>query len=211
MLEADVFPNSEDVFDLLPKKTGDWLRKQLIEENVRQGSSQFSLAFHFISKKQSTIITRNDVDLMEHLVSLLSKVNTKKIEDEDEDESESEEEIDIKLKDNPGVFFFNYGKEFNMAVYNTIKTVRETWKKNVRTISDLELDELLFSIDNNLFNFVNLMTLNDNESKILESAPINWQDPGWILDHVDMGNTISYRRLVRRIFIFNNPCFSIII
>ena len=46
-------------------------------------------------------------------------------------------------------------------------------------------------------------------TKKIQSAAIDWQDPGWILSHIDMDNHTSYRRLVRRIFICYNLVFTL--
>ena len=203
------------------KKKSEWLRTELINENIDQGYGPFEMSFFFISKKRSSLIFNTEEDHVKIISTLLEKLPGATDSESDDDTSSSDaeqDEDDVLHKDeyvrtnqnaNVGTNFFNYGKDFNESVLNTIKTIKEKWSGKVTEFTEISLEDLIFSIDNNLFNHVTMLTLTASEFKKIQDMPIDWHDPGWILTCVDFQNVTSYRRLFRRICICYNIAFTL--
>ena len=170
----------------LVNKRSDWLEKQ-----IKFRKEPFELTFQFVSKKYSSLIYRTETNLIQVLSKLI----------EDANQSEDYESFQgSELKGNEIVGLYHLARDLQSSVKQTEKNIKERFSES-QDISKMNLAKLLFTIDAKLFSFVTLLTANTRELKALENEDIDWESPGWLLEIINMANSNSYTRLLRRIFI----------
>ena len=113
------------------KKKSGWLRLALIEENVAQGNSPLELSFFFISKKESSLIINTSENIMQLINSLIEKNHqTDDSNDEDCMIEQINNPLSISLTENSPLFIFNFAKNLNESLKNTIKNIKQKWSGN---------------------------------------------------------------------------------